>query len=249
MSDLAALKQIRSFQHGYDVSFTGLRIGVGLAWESVWSGPGVAYPWATAPREFSVVSTAVENTSGGTGAQSVEMTLTDPNLGLRRVEVATDGQTPVTVPGGPYLDVLSFNVLHAGSFESVQAGEVNLTAGGVEVASIEAGSNKAFNSQVVVPAGWTLQPIAWKATVRLNTGNALAQFRFVRRFPGEVWIEQELAETNVVGGGTGALASSPVSRPGTQFELQARADSGTIDALASLVFRTSPGKLAGEITL
>lgn len=249
MADLSALRQIRSFHAGYETAFTGLRANVGSAWETVWSGTATDYPWATAPRELSVVSTAAQNSAGGTGAVSVEMMVTGPNLGLHRVQVATAGLTPVIVPGGPYLDVLNFEVLQAGSFGSVEAGELNLMGDGVELASIEAGANQAFNGLLVVPRGWAIMPKAWRATVRLNTGNALAQFRLMQRYPGGVWLENDYAETDTVGGRGGDIAASPIARAGTQIQIQARADSGTISALASLVVITSPGRLVGEITL
>ena len=124
-------------------------------WESIWEGSDL-YPWPTAAATLSVVSASANDTSGGTGARTVEIQGLDSNWDLLTETITMNGLTPV-VTTGSFLRVFRARVVTAGSLKS-NAAQITMSSGGTALAYITydtIGMGQTLMAVYTIPAGKT----------------------------------------------------------------------------------------------
>ena len=111
---------------GYsNVSKFGVNSTVGSGgFESIWEGSN-AYPWPTDVQTLSVVSASANDTSGGTGARTVEIQGLDTNWDVVTDTVTMNGTTPVLTTQ-TFRRVFRARVVTAGSLET-NAAQITMT--------------------------------------------------------------------------------------------------------------------------
>ena len=130
--------------------------------EDVWGGGGnMVLP--TAAESWEIVSTSVNDTSAGTGARTVLITTLDVNyVAQTPVEVTLNGTTPVAITGTHFrphhlASTSGLFVLTAGSSESNEGDiVVRVASAGATRMTCKIGISKSEDSQVTVPAGFTI---------------------------------------------------------------------------------------------
>lgn len=176
-------------------------VDTGTTPEDAWSGGGL-YPWIdpASPVELEVVSTDVNDTGAGAGAQTVDFELLD-SAGNKVIKTITmDGTTAVPVPGGPFTAHNTGQVLTSGASEKNEGTISIRDSGGGTVRGIID-----FNAALGGGAGRTLQAIYtmesgnnpkkgkikrhWARLDRFPGGNA--QGRIVVRSAGGSWNTRE----------------------------------------------------------
>lgn len=242
MSIFARTLKLPYFSPAYHIGVGGYRPAIAQTISDVWNGPTELYPEAIAPRELTVSSLAAMNDVAGSGAQVIQLMLTDPEQKLVIVDVELAGVTPVPVIGGPYLDVLACEVQRTGTYGAAQGADVEVDAAGTVVAVVKEDRNRSSNCSITVPHGFHMRILGWSVTTRLNHQNATGVFLLQRRYPGGPWVEIDVYDVQTIGGrGTIQVSSPAIIEAGTRYRMQAYAEDQTINAYGVMHFETTHG--------
>lgn len=122
--------------------------------KTVWDYDGLE-PRLTSPVAIEVLSSSTSDTSAGTGARTINLTLVDGNYVESTVSVIMDGTSVVSVPG-TWLHVNGAVVSSAGT-GTVNAGNISIrvASGGAMMGYIKTGIGQDRKASILVPAGKT----------------------------------------------------------------------------------------------
>ena len=121
----------------------------------------------TTAAAVSIVSTSANDTSDGTGAQTVEVQGLDADYNLQTSIVTLNGTNAVTTGSDTYIRVLRMRVLTAGTGET-NAGPLTASIGGSNVARISAGNGQTLMAVYTVPAGYHCSLLKLHASISKN---------------------------------------------------------------------------------
>jgi len=144
--------------------------------ETVWSVGG-EYVFPSSAIQMVIVSTSASDTSGGVGANTVELHYLDNNYEERDEYITLNGLTPVNTVATNILRVYKLHVLTVGS-NGVAVGNIALKnlAGTVTYAQIPATFNISFDCIFTVPLGYTYYVTSWKISCGNSNGNRYGEF-------------------------------------------------------------------------
>ena len=149
--------------------------------EDVWDAGGVYVP-PTAARVHNLVSDDANDTSAGSGLQTVRVYGLDAALALQEETVALNGVTPVATSGS-YLRMFRMQILTAGAGE-VNAGTITATAvtDATVSAQINVGLGQTGMAVYSVPTGKTAYMTrAWASQHMVGGGSGAAQLTLYER--------------------------------------------------------------------
>lgn len=115
--------------------------------------------------QLQVVSTSTNDTSAGTGAQTVVLQYLDNNNDLHSENINLNGTTPVTTTATNISRVNNLFVWDVGG-NGYAAGDIQVqdVGGGTAYAQITAGNNKWRSARLFIPRNWTLFITAFSFT-------------------------------------------------------------------------------------
>lgn len=217
-----------------EVSQFGHNPDVGTAFETLWLEGGL-YVYANAEKIMTLSSSDTDDTSAGTGAQTVHIEGLDGNYNQVREDIALNGQNGVTL-GRKYLRIHSITVLTAGSSLGnegvVYVGTGSITTGKPAVVHgcVEIGHNKSIQGIYTIPLdhrGYLMEYEFGSSIAKTVTGV------IVTRPFGEVF--QVLDYRELRDGETSSLTTAvDVLEPKTDIELRAKTAAGGGDITAHM---------------
>lgn len=148
--------------------------------EDAWGSNGL-YPWLTAPTSLEVVSTSALDTSAGTGARTISITVLDVNYVQSFQTVTLNGLTPVAITGQP-LRINACRCTTAG-IGGVNAGDIIIRDAGAGTTRgiILAGIGAMRQAPYTVPAGFTLA-IPWILLAVDSPSGAVGKFASISTY-------------------------------------------------------------------
>ncbi len=168
-----------------------------IGWQDVWPGPTPRYPFPANPEELEVVSAAAENSAGGTGVQSVRLTLMDASWRIVRKSVTLNGLTPVAVPDGPYRRVLRMVAQTAGSYGWTEGDAIDArTTGGAVLQRMNVDTNSGRACIWTFSADqWPWGINAWRTQILAVKKEASVQFELQARnvTTGLAWLDLDMS--------------------------------------------------------
>jgi hypothetical protein len=102
--------------------------------ETVWDVPKAAYPWPTSAQTTTVSSNDTSDTSGGTGARTIEVQGLDGNWDFQKETVTMNGTSNVTL-STQFFRVFRIKVLTAGS-QGTNDGDIDVKHGSTVIGRI-----------------------------------------------------------------------------------------------------------------
>ena len=141
-------------------------------------------PLPTAAAAVSIVSSSADDTSGGTGAQTVEVQGLDANYNLQTSTVTMSGTSAVTTGSDEYLRVFRMRVLTAGTNET-NVGNITASISGTDIARITADTGQTLMGIYTIPANHTGYLKKFQASISKNQ-EATVQFR-IKTFNNGAW--------------------------------------------------------------
>lgn len=160
----------------------GYNTAVGTSYE-VLSDLGTD-PLPTSAAAVSIVSSSADDTSGGTGAQTVEVQGLDANYNLQTSTVTMSGTSAATTGSDEYLRVFRMRVLTAGTNET-NAGNITASISGTDIARITADTGQTLMGIYTIPANHTGYLKKFQASISKNQ-EATVQFR-TKTFNNGAW--------------------------------------------------------------
>jgi hypothetical protein len=209
---------------------------VSTTFADCWGGTGVmVYP--TAAEAWELVSDDATDTSAGTGARTVFVTSLDGSLLEQTQTVTMNGVTPVALTG-THLRPESIVVLTAGTNEA-NAGKITLRAvtGGNARNVILPGIGRSHDGHFTVPANKEGKVLT-TLVLYPKDGSGSFMNRFKASTADAAWVTGSVLPMyqNIV---PFDFKSRPSLPPGTDLQLQVKADSGILDVtvLFELILR------------
>ena len=159
----------------------------------------ILFPATPVAMELVALAGGEANTALGTGVEAVRCWMLGPDYEHSEVIVATNGITPVVIPGGPYLRC---NYLEADAVGSTGVTEGNdvvmqVSPGGSELKRLVVGRNESSDGGLTVDRDFSLsiQSIGWGLTDQKQTDLAIG-FLEVRASQTAPWLR--FADSGVV---------------------------------------------------
>ena len=202
----------------------------------VWEGPVNRVHQPSGAVALEVFGGDAANTAAGTGAREVTFIGLDESFNGTVVKVATNGLTPVAVPG-TFFRINDFHVSAAGSYGFTEGGAMTVrTVSGANVLDIlPVDKNVTKRGFHTVMAGRTREMFGFSAGLRVSKVNDSCFVELQVREPGgSAWfvvdLSRELTESNSV------YTSGPYEymTPGTDIRISAFTDQTGTDIRASL---------------
>jgi hypothetical protein len=137
------------------------------------------YPELAGTEALEVVSTSPNDTAGGTGVRSVDITYLDTNGDKQTVAVTLNGTTPVSLGAIRSIGIWWMHSKTVGSGKEA-AGTIDLrtTTGAVIHERIAAGGNQSLSGRIKIPRGYTGYAISFIANNGSDTGRQEVRLRF-----------------------------------------------------------------------
>jgi len=156
--------------------------------EHIWPGGGL-YPWIPIGGvTLEIVSSSTQDALGGTGIYGYQFTLLDINYNEVVISVQTNGTTPVTISGGPYLRINDGRAMLKGSgapqWRALNIGDITLrdAGGGTVRAIIPAGRNFLRQAVYTIPAGYRGEVISGYIAFNRGTGGGATRYLTVTTY-------------------------------------------------------------------
>lgn len=159
--------------------------------EIVWDGGGSSYNWPTTACTLSVQSTSASDSSGSSGARTVELFGLDSNFAEINETIPLDGTSGVT-SACDYRRIFRMAVRSAGS-DGLNHGELSACGNSIGLAYISASQNQTLMTIYTVPASTDAYLYGYYASINkvLGAANRDAVIRFMARLNGEVFQVKE----------------------------------------------------------
>lgn len=156
--------------------------------EELFSLPGI-YPFPSSAQSLEVVSDSASDSSAGTGARTLTLTLLDASYAPSTVTVTLDGLTPVAVPG-TWLRINNMVVASAGSnLNNVGNVSLRIAGGGAILSYMVVGWGIQRQAIYTVPAGCTLGIRRFLLSInRTSAGTLNGHIEYGVRSPGGVLV-------------------------------------------------------------
>lgn len=165
-----------------------LREGVGTgAYEVMWPGATATNFWPTEPIELEIVSSSALDKPGSAGVHTILLDLLNAEYHFTQELVTLDGDTPVTIPNGPYIRFQGATSRYVGTHGGSNLG--NLSIRNAEVGKetevlgyVPIGKGMTQPLTFTVPAGHTLLVMDNQASTKIsNTKRDSANIRAYAR--------------------------------------------------------------------
>lgn len=211
--------------------------------ETVWSLGG-QYTYLSSASTVYVSSSSTDDTSAGTGAQSVTVRGLDANFDEQEVTVSTNGQSGVQVGAASnWIRVNRVSVETAGSGEqnagNIHVGTESSPTSGVPATSygyIAAGDNQSLMALWTVPRGYTAYLSQTNITAACTSSNKLLTVSLVARSPnnGSVFKVMDRFGMNIGGARVDQVYDIPLKfETKTDIEVRAITDASSANAAVS----------------
>ena len=216
----------------------GFQPSIGTTELPVWDVTAV-YDYLTTAKTMTISSDAAAGTddAAGTGARTVKITGQGDN-GVEVSETLTMNSSVAVSTTRPYRRVYRMQVMTAGA-SATNTGNIYLGAstvtGGIpaeKYAMITTGEGQTLMALYTVPAGKTAFMVNFNLT-QTGGGTGLATIRLLARPSGGAWNVKNKFTVNNNTVNTNLIDSPPPFAAGTDIEVRAKADTGTLPVSAT----------------
>lgn len=220
------------------VVITGTNADIDNTREDLWEVGGV-YVFPTVAQAMEVLSSSANDTSGGTGINSLDIHYLDSNFVQKEVRVTLNGVTPVTTSVSDIYRIIDVHAVTAGSNASAVGNIiVQNTANTITYAQITAANNRCRQAVYTVPAGKRL----FINEVRCGVGASTPHYCEVMLRATTDLIDEEITPGvfnhkigfTIQDGAESVWTGTPMRFPaGVDIKISVVSDSGTANVVAS----------------
>jgi hypothetical protein len=212
---------------------------VGTTFESLWPEGGLIN-WPASAAQLTVSSDSTDDDAGGTGALTLSISGLSTDFSLLTETITLDGQTGVTTTNS-YYRINDLTVLTAGSTGN-NVGNIYIGTGSITTGKpatvyglIEPGYNVAHGGHYTIPKGNSCFQIYC-----VNSSDSPTMFAQFIRPPGGIFY----ASGSIFVDNTQEVKPqvAPMMVPGTDYEIRAKALSGTASATTYVEFLCSDNR-------